>query len=243
MDEITLWGEGAGCFKSLLRKGSKNQHSFWCYQIFSPGLKSSKDCLSLYEWLKINSSPSGSDTRAWACDNPLGCTILGVYTCWPSFVFQSITPGSTSFLCSEGHLLYRVMKPRDAPGRRFRAGSGTRVQARRCQGCGQRRGTRAGGSQPGGSGQRWLHLPEQPGERVGTAAAAGAARSGGRREGGGRGNEPPAAVTEALTFTPAPATAPFRASWSVWETQPPSAPPAHQVTGRWALLPHTSWAE
>lgn len=25
MDEITLWGEGAGCFKSLLRKGKRQQ--------------------------------------------------------------------------------------------------------------------------------------------------------------------------------------------------------------------------
>lgn len=144
--------------------------------------------------------------------------------------------------CGEGHLLYRVREHRDAPGRRFRAGSGT-PGAGWGRWRGQLRGMRAEGSQPGGSGQRRLHLPGRPGERAGTAAAAGAARSGGRRGGGGRGNEPPAAVTEALTFTPAPATAPFRASWSVWETQPPSAPPAHQVTGRWALLPHTSWAE
>lgn len=42
MDEITLWGEGAGCFKSLLRKGSKSQPWVWCYQIFLPGLKPQK---------------------------------------------------------------------------------------------------------------------------------------------------------------------------------------------------------
>lgn len=90
-----------------------------------------------------------------------------------------------------------------------------------------------GGSQPGAS-QRWLHLPGRPRKTAGDASAAGAARGGGRQGGGwgggggqwrgGRGNEPPAAVTEALTFTPAPATAPFRASWNVWETQPPSPP-------------------
>lgn len=92
-------------------------------------------------------------------------------------------------------------------------------------------GLRAPGTRPA--------VPHLAGRRGGrAAAAAGAAR--GRR---GRGNEAPAAVTEALTFTPAPAAAPFRASWSVWETQTPAAPPAHQVTGRWALLPHTSWAE
>lgn len=69
MDEITPWGEGAGCFKSVLRKGSKSQHSVWRYQIFLPGLKSSQVCASGPE---TNSSPAGSGTKARAHDGPLG---------------------------------------------------------------------------------------------------------------------------------------------------------------------------
>lgn len=99
-------------------------------------------------------------------------------------------------------------------------------------GCGQPLAPRPAVATSGGAARGRLR------QRSGGGGGPGAARGG-----SGRGNEPPAAATEALTFTPAPATAPFRASWSVWETQTPAPPPAHQVTGRWALLPHTSWAE
>lgn len=49
MDEITLWGEGAGCLKSSLRKGSESRHSVWCHHIFLPGLKCHKESLNLCE--------------------------------------------------------------------------------------------------------------------------------------------------------------------------------------------------
>lgn len=47
MDEITLWGEGAGCLKSSLRKGSESQHSVWCCHIFLPGHKESLNLCEL----------------------------------------------------------------------------------------------------------------------------------------------------------------------------------------------------
>lgn len=147
------------------------------------------------------------------------------YTCCPGFVFQSFALGSMrSCPCGEGGSHHaEMLQERGKAGHREQAG-------------------RDGQPLGMGSSQKWLHLPGQPGQSGHDFSGRGCPGWGTAR--GGRGNEPPAAVTEALTFTPAPATVPFRASWSVWETQPPSPPsPAHQVTGRWALLPHTSWAE
>lgn len=78
----------------------------------------------------MNSSPPGSGMRAWACDDPSGSVTLEVYTCCPSFVFQSIAPGSAwSFWCVVGHPQRSGMECRDSPGR-FREGSRTQSAGR-----------------------------------------------------------------------------------------------------------------
>lgn len=162
--------------------------------------------------METSSSPAGSGSRALAHGDPSGSVTPGLHSRGPGFVGPSIAPGSArSFPRGEGRPRCRPLERGDAPGGRCRGQSRAPGKAGKC-----RRGVPAGGR------------PE-------VAASAGAAgRESGQRfrgggcpgEGreGGRGNEPPAAVTEALTFTPALATAPFRASWSVWETQPPSPP-------------------
>lgn len=210
MVEITLWGEGAGCFKSFLRRGSKSQRSVWCYQIFLPGLKTSKE--------RPSSRERAGDELLRAAVGKLGLVVaLRDAGLWG---FAHAAPALFSKHHPRLPMVLPVRRGASAPaGEGGRAASGRGFgdpgcNQERCPWRGQPRGMRGplpAGGQPAAAAA--AGRPGESGHRFGGGGcpgAGGGVERGGR--GGGRGNEPPAAVTEALTFTPAPATAPFRAS-------------------------------
>lgn len=96
-----------------------------------------------------------------------------------------------------------------------------------------------GGSQPGG-GPRWPHLPGRLGERAGTASEARAAL---RRDTRGERKRATCSCDRGFDLHPGSGHSPFQGELERLGDTAALSPPAHQVTGRWALLPHTSWAE
>lgn len=181
-------------------------------------------------WTETNSSPSGSGTKVLGYGDPLGSVTSGVHT---ALFSRALLPAP--------HGPFRGARGIHTAGDGVRRCLGREIWGRE-QGRGAGRegaGGVRGGSQPGG-GRRWLHLPGLPGESAGTASEAGAALG---RDTRGERKRATCSCDRGFDLHPGSGHSPFQGELERLGDTAALSPPAHQVTGRWALLPHTSWAE